>query len=515
MDFNRKNFDKMLLDREVLASENEQLKTDVKILKEKVQFLLKKLFGRSSEKLNPAQLELAFEELRELQEALEEAETKSEQAEEEKKESKRGKRKPLDTRIPEDLPTETIVIVPDEVLANPELYKKIGEETLEELDVTPTQYFRRITIREKFKLIGDRTQPPVIAPAPARLIPNSYASTGLILQIILSKYCDHLPLYRQEQILSNRHGIEISRKTMGNWMYLIADWLTMIYEALRNEIRESHYIQADETFIKYQDQQKDHCPNGYLWAYHSPGKGVLFEWFPSRAAECLDSMLCGYSGLLQTDGYVGYTSWLDHLDHTVEKQQIIHAACWVHARRYFVAASDYPPAAKIVRLIKGLYRIETKLRENPDLDRATYRQEHASSILDQIKKLLDQEAPRQLPQSKFGQAINYTLKRWDQLNLYLQHSRLDIDNNPVENAIRPTAIGKKNFLFFGSPDSGQTSAVIYSLIETCRKLDINPADYLRDTLTALPTMQQPEALNWTPAKWKAAQAHSASQTHKA
>jgi transposase len=215
MDFNRKNFDKMLLDREVLASENEQLKTDVKILKEKVQFLLKKLFGRSSEKLNPAQLELAFEELRELQEALEEAETKSEQAEEEKKESKRGKRKPLDARIPEDLPTETIVIVPDEVLANPELYKKIGEETLEELDVTPTQYFRRITIREKFKLIGDRTQPPVIAPAPARLIPNSYASTGLILQIILSKYCDHLPLYRQEQILSNRHGIEISRKNHG------------------------------------------------------------------------------------------------------------------------------------------------------------------------------------------------------------------------------------------------------------------------------------------------------------
>ena len=136
------------------------------------------------------------------------------------------------------------------------------------------------------------------------------------------------------------------------------------------------------------------------------------------------------------------------------------------------------------------------------IEEKTYTQEHARPYIEHIKKILDQEKPRQLRQSNFGKAINYTLERWDALNLYLEHGTLEIDNNLVENAIRPTAIGKKNFLFFGSPESGQTSAVIYSLIETCRKLDINPADYLREVLEALPTMNQSEAASWTPARWK-------------
>ena len=252
---------------------------------------MKKLFGRSSEKLSPDQLELDLEELRELQEALELAEAKIELAEEEPKESKRGKRKGLDARIPKDLPTETIIIDPDEVKANPELYKKIGEVRTEKLDVTPTRFFKIVTVRNKYKKRDDRSVAPLIAPAPKQLIENSYASEGLVLHIILSKYCDHLPLYRQEQIFKQRFGVEISRKTMGGWMYLVAQWLSLIYEALRNEIRASEYIQADETFIKYQDPKKDYCPNGYLWAYHTPQVGVLFEWYPSRAAECLDTML--------------------------------------------------------------------------------------------------------------------------------------------------------------------------------------------------------------------------------
>lgn len=504
MDFNRENFNQLLENERGYQALIDEQNTEIKILNEKVQYLLKKLFGKSSEKLNAEQMELALEELKDLQEALEEAEEKSEELEEQKKESKRGKRKPLDARVPKDIPTETVVIIPDEVEANPELYKKIGEETTEELDVVLAKVFKRVIIRNKYKRIGDRTVPPVVAPAPKKLIPNSYASVGLIVHIILGKYCDHLPLYRQEQIFKSRYGVEISRKTMGNWMFLIADWLTLIYEALRNEIRETHYIQADETVIKYQDKQKDYCPNGYLWAYHSPGTGVLFEWFPSRANECLDNMLTGFSGLLQTDGYAAYNTWLNNEEHATEKKQIIHAACWAHARRYFVEAPNYPPAEKIVRLIKGLYRIEAKLREHPELDRAAYRQEHAPAVLKQIKEILDQEAPRQLPESQFGKAIKYTLNRWDELRHYLQHSELEIDNNLVENAIRPTAIGKKNFLFFGSPSSGQTSAIIYSLVETCRKLDINPAEYLRDVLTALPTMGQHEAANWTPSKWNAA-----------
>jgi len=453
-------------------------------------------------------MELLCEELYEIQEALDETEEKLEELEEPAA-SRRGKRKPLKERVPEDLPTERVVIVPEEVKVAPESYKKIGEETVEELDVTPTQYFRRIIVREKYVKVDDRAAAPVIAPAPKRLISNSYASAGLIRNIILNKYCDHLPLYRQEMTLKYRHGIEISRKTMGNWMYLIADWLTLIYEALRHEIRRSGYMQIDETFIKYQDPTKDYCPNGYLWAYNSPGVGILFEWFPSRAAECLNPMLASYEGYMQTDGYGAYPSWLNHPDHEAEKNSVIHAACWAHARRKFVEVTDNSNARKIVKLIAKLYRTEAELRENPQLDRAAFRQKHATPVRDTIKEILDREQPRQLPKSSFGQAINYTLERWDALNLYLEHGTLEIDNNLVENAIRPTAVGKKNFLFFGSPNSGQTSAVIYSLVETCRKLGINPAEYLKELFAALPTMQQSEAAGWTPARWSTARSQTA------
>lgn len=494
------NFDRLLNERALLRSENELQKSEIRLLQEKVQYLLKKLFGRSSERLNPDQMQLALEELRDLQDALELAKNSVEEAQE-KPESMRGKRKPLDARIPADLPTEVIIIEPDEVMENPELWEKIGEERSEQLDVTPTRFFKTITIRNKYKKIDDRSVAPIVAPAPKRLIENSYASAGLLRHIILSKYCDHLPLYRQEQIFKQRFGVEISRKTMGGWMHLMANWLSLIYEALRNEIRASGYIQADETFIKYQDPKKDYCPNGYLWAYHSPGVGVLFEWYPSRAAKCIDSMLCDYQGLLQSDGYVGYTSWLNNPKHATEKTQIIHAACWAHARRKFIESSGHPVAAKIVKRITKLYRIETKLRENPNLDRAAYRKTHAVEHLEQIKEILQTEQSRTLPQSAFGKSIRYTLERWDMLTEYLEHPALEIDNNLVENAIRPTAIGKKNWLFFGSPNSGQDSAILYSLIETCRKLGLNPAEYLRDLLEALPTMKQSEIENWTPAKW--------------
>ena len=251
MDFNRENFSQLLEKQDELRSENTRLKAKNKELREKVQYLIKKLFGRSSEKLNPDQMELLFEELRELQDALDASDEKLEELEEQP--SRRGKRKPLKERVPEDLPVEKVVIVPEEVQASPELYKKIGEETLEELDVTPTRFFRRVIVREKYVKVADRAAPPVIAPAPQKLIPNSYASAGLIRHIILNKYCDHMPLYRQEMALKYRHGIEISRKTMGNWMYLIADWLALIYEALRQEIRQSGYMQIDETYIRYQD----------------------------------------------------------------------------------------------------------------------------------------------------------------------------------------------------------------------------------------------------------------------
>lgn len=245
MVFTREGFDRLVGGGLVLRSENDRLETEILLLKEKVDFLLKKLFGRSPERIDPDQMQLAPEELAELQEALEVAETEEAEESQEKPESKRGKRKPLDAKIPEDLPVEIVVIEPDEVKANPELWEKIGEERSEQLDVVPTRFFKIITIRPKYKKIDDRSVAPVLAPAPKRLIENSCALAGLVLHIIPGKFCDHLPLYRQEQVFKQRFGVEINRKTMGGWMHLMANWLSLIYEALRNEIRASGYIQAD------------------------------------------------------------------------------------------------------------------------------------------------------------------------------------------------------------------------------------------------------------------------------
>ena len=501
MVFCREQFDQLVAERETLGAENAQLKVEIKLLNEKVQFLMKKLFGKSSEKLNPDQMQLALEELNELQLALQA--TVEETVDEEAGPDRRGKCKPREARLPKDLPTEIVVIVPDEVKANPELYKKIGEERLVELDVVPARFFRREIIREKYKRRDDRRLPPVIAPAPKRLIENSMASVGLIVHIILSKFCDHLPLYRQEQIFKTRYGVELSRKVMGNWMYLTAQWLSLIHEALRKEIRASGCMQLDETPVEYIDPGTGRCAKGYLWGSYAPSlRTVIYDWHASRAAECLDSMLTGYKGLAQSDGYAAYESWYHAADPS-QRNGITLASCWAHARRKFKEAESYPRSLDVLTEIRKLYQIEEHLREHPELDRSQVRREQAPKVLKRIKAILDEEHPRQLPQSAFGKAVSYTLKLWDKLTVYVEHSELEIDTNLMENAIRPIALGKKNWLFFGSRDSGQSAAILYSLIETCRKQQINPADYLRDVLTALPSMQAAEAASWTPLQWNA------------
>ena len=440
MVFSRESFDRLLDERKALGVENEQLRIQVKLLNEKIQFLMKRLFGKSSEKLNPDQMQLAFEELNELQQALEA--TMEEPVEEERESVRRVKRKPLEARLPEDLPTETVVIVPDEVKANPGLYKKIGEERLVELDVVPTRFFRREIIREKYKRLDDRRLPPVIAPAPKRLIENSIASVGLLVHIILGKFCDHLPLYRQEQIFKTRYDVELSRKVMGHWMYLTAQWLSQIHEALREEIRATGCMQLDETPVRYIDPGTGRCSQGYLWGGYAPTvKTVIYDWYPSRSGSCLDRMLTGYSGLAQSDGYAAYESWYGNAD-PAQRDAITLAACWAHARRKFKDAESYPRALDVLAEIRKLYRIEDHLRDHPELDRSRVRSEQAPKILERIKAILDEEKPRQLPQSAFGKAVNYTLKLWDKLTVYLEHSELEIDTNLMENAIRPIALGK-------------------------------------------------------------------------
>jgi transposase len=496
-------FEELAMRNQALGAEVKSLKDEIQFLNDKVKYLLKQLFGAKSEKIDPNQLTLLFEAQAQLA-AAEESVLETEEAQPARR---RAKRRPLAERLPEDLPVETVVIEPAEVQADPAAYRKIGEEVLVELDLVPARFFRRRIVRPKYVKLADRDQPPVMAPAPKRIIENSFASAGLLTAVLLGKYADHLPLYRQEQIFRSRHGVEISRKTMCDWVWSLAHQLAMIYESLRAEIRSSGYLQADETPVPFQNPGNGKCGTGHLWTYRAAERGVLFEWFPSRAADCLAKMLSLFRGQLQSDGYAAYEGFYHKPEHQHLRAQVELAGCWAHARRkFFEAREESQLAVQALADIQRLYRIEADLRElqaDAALRLAT-RQRESLPILAKIQKDLRAAAAQYLPKSLTSKAIFYALDQWERLQVYTRHGHMEIDNNLVENAIRPTAVGKKNWLFFGSEEAGQTSAILYSLLESCRMLGINPQEYLLDVLPRLPTMTNQTAARYTPAQWLAA-----------
>jgi transposase len=416
------------------------------------------------------------------------------------------KRRQARDRLPEDLPVRTEYIDPPEVTADPKSYSCIGEEIRTELSMTHPFYFQKKTVRRRYVKITDRSLPPVIVPAQPQLIENCIVSQEILIDIILKKYTEHLPLYRQAQTLQRRYGIELSYKSMSGWMMNIGNWLELIVGYMREEICASGYLQADETCIKYIEPGTGVAQSGYLWVYHAPKTGVVFEWHCGRGAECLRPMLKDYSGDLQCDGYQAYRTF--NLSREEEKRYRLYG-CWSHTRRYFFnAKNDSLLASEILLKIKALYRIETSLRkENASPEqRVAKRNAESKGILDDIHSSIEKAQHNQLPQSLTGKAISYTLKRWGDLIGYIDAGHVEIDNNLVENCIRPTAIGKKNWMFFGSPDSGKYSAAIFSILETCRKLEVDQALYLHDVLSQLPNITAEEARDLTPARWLAKRA---------
>lgn len=501
-------FEQLQAENKAFGTEVKSLKDEIKFLNEKVKYLLKQLFGAKSEKIDPNQLTLLFE----VQAQLAAVNEAVEGTEEVVPARPRAKRRPLAERLPDDLPIEIVVIEPEEVLADPAAYKKIGEERMMELDMIPARFFKLVTIRPKYVKLADRSQPPIVAPAPKRIIENSFAAVGLLVAILLGKYADHLPLYRQEQIFKSRHGVDLSRKTMCDWVWSIAYQLAMIYESMREEIRSSGYMQADETPVPFLNPGNGKCGTGFLWTYRARGCGVLFEWFPSRAADCLTQMLTGFAGQLQSDGYAAYEGFYNKPDRQRLREQVELAGCWAHARRkFFEAREESQLAVQALADIQKLYQIEADLREQTadDALRLATRQRDSLPILAKIEQDLRAAAAQYLPKSLTAKAVFYALNQWERLQVYTRHGHMEIDNNLVENAIRPTAVGKKNWLFFGSKEAGQTSAIIYSLLESCRMLGINPQEYLLDVLPRLPTMTNQTAALYTPARWLAARTATA------
>jgi len=484
----------------VVPDEVQLLRQENAALRAQIEWFKKQLFGPGkSEKLDRAQLLLKIEELEKFAAA---ADRPTETVTYERTKGPAQKRT-LPAENFAHLPVkETIEIIPEPVRQDPDIYERIGEERTFEVDVIPPQLFKREIIRPKFKHRLDRNRAPLVAPAPARVAPGGYASAGLLAWVLISKYCDHLPLYRQEKMLA-RWGASISRQTMNDWVRLAADHLEPLYKWMRNDLLAGGYIQADETPVRCNDpdEKRGGTTQGWLWVISRPAGDVVFDWRLSRRHDELNTLLGDYRGILQSDGYEAYPGFAR------EREGVVWLGCWAHARRYFIEAMAERPKAVdlILRLIGRLYTLEREWDEaHVGATRAALRQEHFALPLRYLKRVAVGLRAKALPRSLLGKACSYLLEHWEPLTAHLHHSQSRIDNNLVENAIRPSAIGKKNWLFIGHPDAGQRSAILYSMIVSCERHGKDPLAYLRDVLARLPAMTNQDDLGaLTPARWKA------------
>lgn len=484
----------------------EQSRQENALLRQKVDALVRRVFGTSSEAIDPAQLELL------LQLPAAASATPTAQPLPPMPEAHAPRARKVSTpRLPENLPLVEQVIDPEPVQAAPQAWRCIGQEVNEQLDYEPGRFLRRRIIRRKYVHRTHSDLAPIIAPLPESLRERGLAAPGLLAQILVSKYCDHLPLYRQEQIFARRHDVHLPRQTLARWVEMAADWLKPIYETIRTGVLGGGYVQIDETPIRYLSPGNGRTKQGYLWTTHRPRGDVLYRWETSRAAACLENILpMDFTGTIQCDGYAGYRAFADR-----RPSAITLAGCWAHVRRKFHDALEQTPrtAGWLLRQIQHLYRIEAQLRAQragPRLREAT-RAHQSRPIIGRLKKalVLLKASHRHLPQSLPGQAIDYALGQWPTLEIFLNDGRVEIDNNLVENAIRPTAIGKKNWLFIGDAGAGERSAIIYTVIESCRRRGLDPYTYLRDVLTRLPTMTNRQIPEVTPEAWAKARCTTA------
>lgn len=400
------------------------------------------------------------------------------------------------TKLPEHLERREIIIKPTQVI---EGCKKIGEEITEELEYEPGKLFVNRYVRPKY--VQANNQGIVIAPMVDRPLPKAIVGPGLLAQIIIDKYVDHLPLYRQMERFK-REGINIPYSTIGDWIKNGCTLIDPLGQALLKLILESNYLHADETPAKVLDKNKKGTTHrGYYWVYHNSIDGLVwFDYQESRGREGPIEMLKDFKGYLQTDGYAVY-------DFFKEKEDVAVLHCMAHARRKFFEAkdNDKDTAEYALEKIRLLYDIERKAKEQ-QLEAGQIlelRQKEAVPLLESLGTWMKEAYIKSLPKSAIGKALAYSIQRWPELMLYATDPKLNIDNNPVENSIRPVAIGRKNYLFAGGHQAAGRSAMLYSLMGTCKLHGINSFIWLRDVLQRInnhPINKIEELLphNWKP-----------------
>ena len=454
------------------------------LLEERLRLVRIEKYGPGSEKLSDAQLELL-----ELEPGVSGTEVQAESERAQLKlPLKTARKHPGRQELPADLPrTEQIIPCTPEQCVCGKCGKEtvvIGYEQSEQLDVQPAKYFVRVTKREKRACKACEEQGVRCAPLPPRIIEKGLASDRVVIDTVVSKYSDHLPLYRQSVMLERETGLEISRATLDGWVMRVGELLRPITGAMAKELLAGNYIQADETPVGVQSERvrgKNH--QAYLWQYSRPGAAAVFDFRLGREREGPKRFLGNFEGILQSDGYAAY----DH----VGGPKIVHAACWAHARRKFFQAVELNPqdqtAIGIVAQIDDLFEIDEKAREQAlsQQERHLLRLEKSKALLDHIKIQIQSARSSALPKSVLAKACNYALTLWTRLTRFLEHPELELSNNLAENAMRPVALGRRNWIHIGSEEAGPRVAAIISVVETCRRLKIPVRDYLSSVLPGL------------------------------
>jgi transposase len=360
-----------------------------------------------------------------------------------------------------------------------------GEERSHELDLEPEKLFVRTFVRPKLACRPCQGCVKIAAPPP-RIIEKGMAGPGLLAAVVISKYADHLPLYRQEQIFA-RHGLQLSRSTMCDWIRQICDALEPLYKAMRRDVVKSETLNSDDTPMPVLEPGLGKTRQARFWTYRGDEKHrhTVYEYTPDRKQDHVEKFLKNYEGYLQGDAYAGYKNV-----ETGSDGEIVLVGCWAHARRYFFDAkeTDKERAMSAMGYIRRLYEIEWQADEK-ELhvnSRKELRQKYSLPILESFKQWLDAQMLQILPKSPIGEAITYALGQWPTLVRYTEDGRIPIDNNSAERAIKPIVIGRKNYLFMGSDEGGRRAAILYSLIESCRMNDVEPWEYFKFLMQWVP-----------------------------
>jgi transposase len=494
--------------RQRLEDQNERLRHFIRQL-QRLQF------GRRSEKLDPDQLALALEDL---EQAVAESDAEAEKADPQVRLSRGRERRRRRGALPAHLPRIEVVVEPETTVCPccQEAMHVIGEDRSERLDVIPVRYQVIVTRRPKY---GCRTcQSAVVqASAPPRLIEGGLPTERMVAHVLVTKYADHAPLYRQVQMLA-RQGIVIDRSTLASWVGYAAAELKPLWRLLRDELLGSAKLFVDETTAPVLDPGRGRTKTGYFWAIARDdrpwgGSGppaVVYTYAPGRGSEHAAALLKNFRGILQTDGYVAYkkvaksSGVADGMG-----EGVILAYCWAHCRRQFfdiAKTGPAPIAQEALQRIAKLYDIEGEIRGLSAADRRVARQLRAKPLLDAMKLWLEQRAAELPRKSSLAEAVGYALNQWDGLVRFLDDGRIEIDSNTVERSMRPIALNRKNALFAGHDLGAENWAVLASLIETCKLHGVNPEAWLADVLSKLvdnwPNRRLAELTPWV---WQAAQ----------